>query len=104
MKRKFFSLIAIASVVAGAYLLFLKEPTFKAKNGYLNNINPKNVIIEGYDAISYFTDKKPVKGLEKFSVEFAALRIGSRHLNMLSRLKKTRRNTLRNTGLFAGMP
>ena len=70
MKRIFFSLIAIVIVVAGAYLLFFKEPTFKAKNGYLNNINPKNVIIEGYDAISYFTDKKPVKGLEKFSVEY----------------------------------
>jgi len=70
MKKIFFSSIALIALVVGAYLLFFKEPTFKAKNGYLNNINPKNVIIEGYDPVSYFTDNKPLKGFEKFNVEY----------------------------------
>jgi len=70
MKKIFFiSLIAIVAIVA-TYLLFFKEPTFKAKNGYLNNINDKGVIIEGYDAVAYFTDNKPVKGDSKFSAEY----------------------------------
>ena len=70
MKKVFFGLIAIIVIVVGAYLLFFKEPTFKAKNGYLNNINSQNVIIEGYDPVAYFTDNKPVKGEEKFSAEY----------------------------------
>ena len=70
MKKIFFSSIIIIVAVVGVYLLFFKEPTFKAKNGYLNNINPQNVIIEGYDPVSYFTDNKPVKGFAKFSVGY----------------------------------
>ena len=70
MKKVFFSLIAIIVIVVGAYLLFLKEPTFKAKNGYLNNLNSRDVIIEGYDPVSYFTDNKPAKGNARFTVEY----------------------------------
>ena len=70
MKKAFvISLISIIVIVT-AYLLFLKEPTFTAKNGYLNNINDKGVIIEGYDPVAYFTDNKPVKGDAKFSGEY----------------------------------
>lgn len=70
MKKKFvISLIAVVTIVA-AYLIFFKEPTFKAKNGYLNNINDKGVIIEGYDPVAYFTDNKPVKGASTFSAEY----------------------------------
>ena len=63
------SLIAVVTIVA-TYLLFFKEPTFKAKGGYLNNINEKGVIIEGYDPVAYFTDNKPVKGDPKFAAEY----------------------------------
>lgn len=70
MKKIFFiSLVAVVTIVA-AYLLFFKEPVFNAKNGYLNNINDKGVIIEGYDPVAYFTDNKPVKGASKFSAEY----------------------------------
>jgi len=51
MKKVFFLAVAAIVTIVGAYLLFFKEPNFKAKNGYLNNINSKNVIIEGYDPI-----------------------------------------------------
>ena len=68
-KILFASLIAIVTIVT-AYFLFFKEPTFKAKDGYLNNINHKGVIIEGYDPVAYFTVKKPVRGDAKFSAEY----------------------------------
>lgn len=70
MKKVFFSLVAIIAIVVGAYLLFFKEPSFKAKNGYLNNINSQNVIIEGYDPVCYFTDNKPIKGNARFNVDY----------------------------------
>ena len=70
MKKLFFISIATIVAIVGAYLLFFKEPNFKAKNGYLNNINSQNVIIEGYDPVSYFTDNKPVKGNARFTVEY----------------------------------
>src|SRR6266404_8068417 len=70
MKKIFFiSLIVVIATVA-AYLIFFREPTFTARNGYLNNINDKGVIIEGYDPIAYFTDNKPIKGDSKFKAEY----------------------------------
>lgn len=59
----------IAAAGFGVYYFFLKEPVFKASNGFLVNIDDKNVIIEGYDPVAYFTVNKPVKGLPGFSVE-----------------------------------
>jgi YHS domain-containing protein len=70
MKRIFFASLVAVVVIVAAYFLFFAEPTFKAKNGYLNNINDKGVIIEGYDPVAYFTDNKPVKGDSKFSAEY----------------------------------
>ena len=70
MKKLFFISIATIVTIVGVYLLFFKEPNFKAKDGYLNNINSQNVIIEGYDPVSYFTDNKPVKGNARFNVEY----------------------------------
>jgi YHS domain-containing protein len=65
----FISLIVVAAIVA-TYFLFIKEPTFQAKNGFLNNINDKGVVIEGYDPVAYFTDRKPVKGDSGFTAEY----------------------------------
>jgi hypothetical protein len=54
MKKIIFISIIAVIAIAAPYLLFFKEPTFKAKNGYLNNINDKGVAIEGYDPVAYF--------------------------------------------------
>ena len=70
MKKYFFITLIAIIAIAAAYLLFFKEPAFTAKNGYLNNINSKGVIIEGYDAVAYFTDNKPVKGDAKFTAGY----------------------------------
>src|SRR5215470_14976511 len=70
MKRILVITTVVLIAIVSAYLLFFKEPTFKAKNGYLNNINDKGVTIEGYDPVAYFTDNKPTKGDSKFHTEY----------------------------------
>lgn len=37
---------------------------------FLNNVDETGVILQGYDAVSYFTDHKPVKGDPKFSARY----------------------------------
>jgi YHS domain-containing protein len=64
------SIAAIVGLGIAAYFLFIKEPVFKATNGFLVNLNNKGVIIEGYDPVAYFTDNKPVKGSEQFTAQF----------------------------------
>lgn len=69
---KKFILIFTSFLILGVatWFLFFKEPTFKATNGFLVNLDSKGVIIEGYDPVAYFTDNNPVKGSEQFKTEF----------------------------------
>ena len=69
--KKIILLSAVAAALAvAAYFLFFKEPSFKATNGYLVNLDKKGVIIEGYDPVAYFTDSKPVMGSSQFTAKF----------------------------------
>jgi len=65
-------IISITVIVAGVagWYFFLREPNFKATNGYLVNLDKNGIIIEGYDPVAYFTDNKPVKGIAQFSARF----------------------------------
>jgi YHS domain-containing protein len=38
----------------------------KQENKYFNNVDAGGVILDGYDAVAFFTDNKPVKGDMKF--------------------------------------
>ena len=42
----------------------------KSKGKYFNNLNEKGVILDGYDAVAFFTDNKPVPGDEKFQYTY----------------------------------
>jgi len=46
--------------------LVLPSTTFNGKP--LVNVNDQGVILDGYDAVAFFTDNKPVKGGCKISV------------------------------------
>jgi YHS domain-containing protein len=37
---------------------------------FYNNINEKGIILDGYDAVAFFTDKKPVKGSPQFQHQY----------------------------------
>ena len=70
MKKIFIITTILAVAGTGVWYFFLKEPVFKATKGFLVNLDKKGVIIEGYDAVAYFTDGKPVKGNEQFKTEY----------------------------------
>lgn len=42
----------------------------KYEGKYFNNLNSDGVIIDGYDAVAFFTDNKPVKGDAKFQYTY----------------------------------
>ena len=47
-----------------------KQITTDEEKAFLNNTDPNGVILQGYDAVSYFTDNKAVKGDPKFSARY----------------------------------
>lgn len=55
-----------------ALLLFTVFNGHAQKNSgkYFNNLNDKGVILDGYDAVAFFTDNKPVQGNEKFQYSY----------------------------------
>ncbi len=55
-----------------ALLLFTAFNSHAQKNAgkYFNNLNDKGVILDGYDAVAFFTDNKPVKGDEQFRYSY----------------------------------
>ena len=44
--------------------------TTDEEKGFLNNVNKDGVILQGYDAVAYFTDNKAVMGDAKFSARY----------------------------------
>jgi YHS domain-containing protein len=47
-----------------------KQITTDAEKSFLNNIDPNGVTLQGYDAVSYFTEMKAVKGDPKYSSRY----------------------------------
>jgi YHS domain-containing protein len=47
-----------------------RQITTEEEKAFYNNINNEGVIMEGYDAVAYFTDKAPVKGKSEFSARY----------------------------------
>ncbi|HEY0678166.1 MAG TPA: YHS domain-containing (seleno)protein [Chitinophagaceae bacterium] len=46
----------------------LQAQKFNGK--YFNNVDANNIILDGYDAVAFFTDKKPVKGKPEFRFNY----------------------------------
>ncbi len=55
-----------------ACLLFvaMSSSQVHAQQGYLVNANDKGVIIDGYDPVAFFTEKKPVPGDQKYQTAY----------------------------------
>jgi len=47
-----------------------KQITTDAEKAYLNNVDPEGVILQGFDAVSYFTEMKAIKGDPKYSARY----------------------------------
>ncbi len=51
-------------------LLFFASKSQQYNGRYFNNVNDNGVILDGYDAVAFFTDNKPVKGDAKYQVNY----------------------------------
>ena len=60
----------VFSLIAGALLLFEVTHAQQYQGKFFNNVDAKGVILDGYDAVAFFTDNKPVKGDEKFQYQY----------------------------------
>jgi YHS domain-containing protein len=47
-----------------------KQITTDAEKGFLNNVDPDGVTLQGYDAVAYFTQMKAIKGDPKYSARY----------------------------------
>src|SRR4026207_1308197 len=62
-------------VVIGFAFLIMVFATLRGKAQQLektifNNVNAEGVILDGYDAVAFFTDNKPVKGTTQFQFAY----------------------------------
>jgi YHS domain-containing protein len=106
MKKILLFSVAVAGLAVAAYFLFFKEPVFKATNGYLVNLNDKNVIIEGYDAVAYFTDNKSVKGNQQFAAQYEGATYwfaSAEHAELFRRTKNMHRNTVHSVVMLSAL-
>ncbi|MFN8291037.1 MAG: YHS domain-containing (seleno)protein [Chitinophagaceae bacterium] len=70
MKKTILIAIPVLAAAFAGWYFFLKEPSFKATDGFLVNVNKEGVIIEGYDPVAYFTENRAVKGSAAFSANY----------------------------------
>ncbi|CAN5835314.1 hypothetical protein BH10BAC2_BH10BAC2_22360 [soil metagenome] len=70
MKKSFTNIKAATAFI----LILIAFPSFthaqKYESKYFNNLNAQGVILDGYDAVAFFTDDKPVKGDAKFQYTY----------------------------------
>lgn len=69
--------VSVSNRLIGFILLFLamlfSYSLTQAQKGnvkYFNNVDASGVILDGYDAVAFFTDNKPVKGDAKYQYNF----------------------------------
>ena len=60
-----------AMIAIGVFLAMITAAYSQKHEGkYFNNLNDKGVILDGYDAVAFFTDNKPVKGDQQFQYTY----------------------------------
>lgn len=62
--------LMIAAILLAFTIISLKADAQKYDGKYFNNVNNRGVTLDGYDVVAFFTDNKPVKGDEKFQVNY----------------------------------
>jgi YHS domain-containing protein len=63
-------LLRLVLLFIAAVLLSLITQAQKAQGKYFNNVDANGVILDGYDAVAFFTDNKPVKGEAKYQYNY----------------------------------
>jgi len=58
------------SLIAATLILFESTHAQQYQGKFFNNIDANGVILDGYDAVAFFTDNKPVKGDAQFQYKY----------------------------------
>ncbi len=103
MKKIFLVSILVIGAAIAAYFLFIKEPVFHAKSGFLTNINDKGVIMEGYDAVAFSLIINLKKAMLNLVSITTAQLIGLHQQTIWINSKKRLKDLLPNMVRFVGM-
>lgn len=60
----------IAAILVIISLFATVDVSAQKSNKFFNNVDANGVILDGYDAVAFFTDNKPVKGDAKFTFTY----------------------------------
>jgi YHS domain-containing protein len=69
-ENRFFICLISAMVTILALFVAVNANAQKQEGKTFNNVNEKGVILDGYDAVAFFTDNKPVKGDPAFQFTY----------------------------------
>src|SRR5258708_301850 len=69
-KNRFIKIVSAGLFVLLCIFVTLNANAQKYQGKFLNNVDAKGVIINGYDPVAFFTDNKPVKGNPSFSFNY----------------------------------
>ncbi|MEP6595928.1 MAG: YHS domain-containing (seleno)protein [Ginsengibacter sp.] len=69
-KNRFFKIVFVGMLILMAVFTTINVKAQKYHGKYLNNVDAKGVIIDGYDPVAFFTDNKPLKGDPKFQYNY----------------------------------
>lgn len=69
-QKRVASIVLVTIFILLYVLISLPASAQKESGKYFNNVDANGVILDGYDAVAFFTDNKPVKGTEQFQFKY----------------------------------
>ena len=69
-QNRFYKLVFVTMIVLLGTFMAIGVNAQKTDGKYFNNVDDKGVILDGYDAVAFFTDNKPVMGDAAFQFKY----------------------------------
>ena len=70
MQNRVFKLVFTTVFILLGTFIAMTANAQKADGKYFNNVDGNGIILDQYDAVAFFTDNKPVKGMETFQYKY----------------------------------
>lgn len=69
-QNRFYKLVFVTMILLLGTFMAIGVNAQKTDGKYFNNVDDKGVILDGYDAVAFFTDNKPVMGDAAFQFKY----------------------------------
>ena len=69
-QNRFYKMVFTTMILLLGIFMAITVEAQKTDGKYFNNVDDKGVILDGYDAVGFFTDNKPVKGDGAFQYKY----------------------------------